>query len=184
MFYNLPTPQLIFILVGTACLYLLILGIVYGRKLITAWRSGQFLPAFRLSAAVQPAANAWPKSDSFPPLIDKPADHPSEQAGLYQTAPDDPHFEMVEDDGFTTLLKEAERVVEQIKDTINNIATLPANPEEVFTKIRAIVSEYRIFLETEYYDAINSFIAVTVQRECELSWTAEDLTALWYAEAV
>jgi hypothetical protein len=90
-----------------------------------------------------------------------------------------------EDEGF--LLKSAENVVEQIQLVVDEIAAgpspYPANPEEVFTKIRAIVSQYRIFENTEYYDAINNFVAVTVQRDCDLALTPDDLKGLWLLEA-
>lgn len=182
MFYNLSTAEIIFVCVGTLGLYLLIMGIAYGKKLVTTWGK---IPGQPLAQAksLQATGEAWPNRESLPPLIDKPADHPVEQAGIYQPADDEPAFEIVEDEGATTLLKEAERVVEQIQDVVNHIASHPANPDEVFSKIRAIVSEYRIFIDTEYFDAINSFVAVTVQRDCDLSLTEEDLKTLWYAQA-
>jgi hypothetical protein len=120
--------------------------------------------------------------DLLPPLLDKPASHPIEQAGYFETEEDESGWEMVDDDQ-NTLLKEAERVVEDIQEVVNHIASYPANPDEVCSKIHAIVSQYGFFMDTEYYDAINSFIAVTVQRDCELALTADDIQALWYAAA-
>ena len=86
--------------------------------------------------------------------------------------------EMLEDDD-SILLKEAERVVEEIQDVITHIASNPPNPEEVFTKIRAIVRQYRIFENTEYFEAINAFIAQVVGRECGIQWTRDDLLVMW-----
>lgn len=82
-----------------------------------------------------------------------------------------------------TLLKEAELVVEKIQDVVDHIASRPANPEEVYTKIQAIVSDYSFFFDTEYYDAINNFISVTVHRDCDLQLTEDEIKGLWYAAA-
>ena len=48
--------------------------------------------------------------------------------------------EMLEDDSI--LLKEAERVAGEIQDVITHIASNPPNPEDVFTRIRAIVRHF------------------------------------------
>lgn len=119
--------------------------------------------------------------DDFPySLIDKPfeqfghAPHFIEHGG-----PDDEEqYELLDDDN-NVLLKEAERVVEEIQTTITHIASKPPNPEEVFSKIRAIVSQYSIFQNTEYYEAINSFVSITVERDCNIKYSAQDLQALW-----
>jgi hypothetical protein len=179
MFYNTTPAAIGFIIIGTALLYLLILTIVYGKKFATNFGKVIGQPVMQASATSKKGQTAVATSAEFPPLIDKPADHPSEQAGIYQPLTDDLDFEFVDEDGRTTLLREAEKVVEQIQETVDKIASYPANPEEVFTKIRAIVSEYRLFIDTEYFDAINSFIAGTVKRDCDLSLTEEDLNALW-----
>jgi hypothetical protein len=181
MFHNLSSAQMLFIAVGTICLYVLILGVVFGKKLVATWLRPAHSPVLQTSSSPHGPSPSWSRQDNLPPLIDKPADHPAEQAHVYSDA-EDPYFELTED-GSVTLLKSAEQVVEQIQDVVDNIASRPANPDEVFTKIRAIVSDYSFFLDTEYYDAINSFVAVTVQRDCDLALTEEDLKALWYAEA-
>lgn len=186
MFNSISATEIAFVAIGTICLYVVILGIVYGKKLVTSWGRNIGHPIVQTSANAQPAGKAWPKSELLPPLIDKPADHPVEQAGTFEPVEqenDDYDFEMSQEAGATTLLKEAERVVEQIQDVVSHIASFPANPDEVFSKIRAVVSEYRIFIDTEYFDAINSFIAVTVQRDCDLALTEEDLKTLWFAQA-
>lgn len=149
-----------------------------------AWRRktdpflGRKVRTASLSAAV-------PDKERFiAPLIDKPADHPT---AVMEQDPDPDEeetylFEPVDDEE-SMLLKEAEKVVEKIQDVVDHIASLPANPDEVFTKIRAIVSQYTFFENTEYYEAINNFVQVTVQRDCDLALTVEDLTALWYKDA-
>ena len=172
----IPPSEITFIVVGAIFLYLLIIGVVYGRKFLLTWGKTLNNPEAKLSIA-QTSAAAWGRGESFPPLIDKPADHPTERAQVYSPTEDPALYD--QEDEEITLLTEAERAVEEIQDVVNNIESHPANPEEVFTKIRAIVSEYRIFLDTEYYDAINSFVAVTVQRDCDLTLTEEDLKSLW-----
>jgi hypothetical protein len=134
---------------------------------------------FRVQATSEDSA--WASEQLLPHLIDKPADHPVEQAGIYEDE-DDTVYEMVDMED-VTLLKEAEKVVEEIQDVVDHIASYPPDREEVFTKIKAIVCQYRLFMDTEYYDAINSFVAVTVQRDCAINFPLHDLKALWYNEA-
>ncbi|MDF2191362.1 hypothetical protein [Paraflavitalea sp. CAU 1676] len=77
------------------------------------------------------------------------------------------------------LLREAELVVHQIQKTIDNIASNPPNPEEVTSKIRAIVEPYHIFHDTEYYHSINTYIALALERDCQITLTPQELQALW-----
>lgn len=181
MFYNIPITQMLLIFIGAVCLYVVILVVVFGKKLVTIWGKPLRQSLFPMSAYASASSRASMQQEDFPPLIDKPADHPSERAGLY-TEPEDPYYEIIEEESIT-LLKSAEMVVEQIQETINGIESHPANPEEVFTKVRDVVSQYSFFEETEYYEAINSFIAVTVKRDCDVSFTEEQLKSLWIAEA-
>ncbi|PSL42826.1 hypothetical protein CLV51_11042 [Chitinophaga niastensis] len=91
---------------------------------------------------------------------------------------DESIFELVEDDT-SILLKEAENVTEQISHVINNIASNPPNPAEVFTKISAIVSQYKIFMDTEFYDAINRYIYITAERDLKITFTQSQLQEMW-----
>jgi hypothetical protein len=182
MFYNNSPFELLFVGLGSICLSLLILAIVYSKKLLAMFGFSTPQPAVQ-TAGSPSATRKWAVTEEFPPLIDKPADHPVEQAESFEQAEEDFAFELSEAEGPATLLKEADRVVADIQDAVNSIESRPANSDEVFTKIRAIVSGYRFFQDTEYYDAINSFISVTVQRDCDLALTEEDLSALWYANA-
>jgi hypothetical protein len=180
MFSNVPLSEIVLVAAGAIALYLLILGTVFRKDLATALR-WPIRPATAQAGTASYQAGDTTKVESLSPLIDKPADHPSEKAGVYDPF-DDPYYEAVEDSS-VTLLKSAEHVVEQIQDVVDNIASRPANPEEVYTKIRAIVSQYSFFEGTEYFDAINSFIAVTVQRDCDLTLTEEDLKTMWLEHA-
>lgn len=91
---------------------------------------------------------------------------------------EDGPLEFLDDEG-SVLLKEAEKVVDRIQDTINHIASNPPNPEEVTSKIRAVVSPYKLLLETEYFDSINTYIALAVERDCGIKLSPEDLQTLW-----
>ena len=87
-------------------------------------------------------------------------------------------LEMLDDDD-AILIKEAEKVTEQIQEQINHMASNPPNPEEAYTKIGAIVRQYKIFENTEYFEPINRFIALAVNRDCNIQWTERELLALW-----
>lgn len=87
-------------------------------------------------------------------------------------------FEMLEDND-SALLKEAERIVDKIQDSIDHIASDPPNPEEVTSKIRAIISQYKLLLETEYYDSINTYIALATERDCGIKLSSDELKSLW-----
>ena len=91
---------------------------------------------------------------------------------------DEGTLEMLDDDD-SILVKEAEKVIELIQDEVNHVASNPPNPEELFTKIRSIVRQYRIFENTEYFEAINRYIALVVNRDCDIQWSEEDLLVLW-----
>jgi len=186
MFPHLPPP----LLPTTASLlgvllpllaFVLFAFINYRKRLTAVLQHG--------SAQVQMKASSKTVEPFFPALIDKPAADPihqtSSQVATADYSDDDIMVMADEDEGF--LLKSAENVVEQIQLVVDEIAAgpspYPANPEEVFTKIRAIVSQYRIFENTEYYDAINNFVAVTVQRDCDLALSPDDLKGLWLLEA-
>ena len=181
MFGNLSFSEMVFVSLGSASLLLFILLMAYGKKLLSLLG---IVPAPALaSAGVTQQSRKWQVQDDFPPLIDKPADHPMEQALVFEPAEDELAFTITEGDGPTTLMREADQVVADIQEAVDHIGPRPANPDEVFSTIRGIVRQYRIFLDTEYFDAINSFILLTVQRDCDLVLTQEDLHALWYAQA-
>ena len=178
MYTNIPLPVL-----ATAAAILLT---VYGLVAVLAYRKRLFAILSRPSSRMQMKGSGLAADHYFGPLIDKPADHPTEQARLTVNATntsDDVDIQMIDDEPCSFLLKEAEWVVEQIQEVVDHITSRPANPDEVFTKIRAIVSQYTLFENTEYYEAINNFVAVTVQRDCDLALTADDLKALWWTDA-
>ena len=181
MYTNIPLPAIALTAAILLALYTLFACLAYRRRF--------FAIGSRPSPVTRANAVSAQPDRYFSPLIDKPADHLVEQAGTTRLNPygnvndemDD--VEMIEDEPAGFLLKEAENVVEQIQAVVDHIATRPANPDEVFTKIRAIVSQYTLFENTEYYDAINNFVAVTVQRDCDLALTADDLKGLWWKDA-
>lgn len=83
------------------------------------------------------------------------------------------------DDESNILLKEAERIVDKIQDAISHIASNPPNHTEVTSKIRSIVLPYQIFLETEFYDSINTYVSLAVERDCAIKLSTDDIRALW-----
>lgn len=120
-------------------------------------------PAFNLI----PRGSAQPENEELSFELEEEDD--LEQSG----------WELVDDDDISILLKEAEHVTESVDHVIQTISSDPVNSAEVFTKIRAILSQYRIFLNTEFYDAINRYVAVAVERDLSISFTPDEITELW-----
>ena len=140
------------------------------------------LPALATPKAVSPIQLVQTSESEFPePLIDRSGFILSDDAEITverETPVFEAKFEPI-DDRETVLLKAAEIVVEKVQDVITHIASSPPNPEEVTSKIKSIVGSYGIFQDTEYFDAINSFIAISVERDCNIQLTKADLLALW-----
>jgi len=153
-----------------ACYYL-ILFIAFRKKLQALFGKTHLSPALQMQAGA--ALSEFPYQ-----LIDRPLMQQDAEITLSLDRPEEVELEMVEDED-SHLLKAAEIVVEKIQDVVSHIASNPPNPEEVFTKIRAIVSQYSIFFNTDYFDAINSFISITVERDCALQFSKEQLLDLW-----
>lgn len=171
MFSYLTGQQFLLLTAGFFALYYGVVALYFRR------RSGQ--PAFSTRNQVLSSAQASIMGTPND-LIGTSAPEWEEELEMFLEAEAESNYsvEMLEDDD-SILLKEAERVVEEIQVSINHIASHPPNPEEVFTKIRAIVRQYRIFENTEYFEAINAFISQVVGREYGIQWTAEDLLVLW-----
>ena len=142
------------------------------KNVLTPLFKGKVNPSLQFSQA---AASGYP-----PQLIDRPVIDLDDNTTITieKEFAGEPKLEIVEDEE-TALLKAAEIVVEKVQDVVNHIASSPPNPEEVFTKIKAIVGRYRIFENTEYFEAINSFIAITVERDCGIQFTKDELMQLW-----
>ena len=120
------------------------------------------------------------KSD-FPSLIDRPVagnieDFEVTLGDSYEDEESDVEFVDTEE---SRLLKEAEKVVSEIQEVVDNIASYPPNPEEVKSKVRNVLKQYSIFQNTEYYEAINNFVALTVERDCKVSFRKDELPTLW-----
>jgi len=120
-----------------------------------------------------------PFANDLPELIEKPIDNNYDLSiALENEIAEDMLFELAEDED-SLLLKEAEILVSKIQAIVVHIASNPPNPTEVFTKIKAVVSQYKLFENTEYYDAINNFITITVDRDCGIEFSREELVQLW-----
>lgn len=162
------TLLVITLLVAACCIFLL----KADKKTLPYLFKGKATPSLQFSQ---------PTGGKLPELIDRPGISLDDEATITierQSRQPDPIMEMTEDDE-THLLKAAEAVVEKVQEVVNHIASNPPNPEEVFSKIKAIVRNYTIFHNTEYFDAINSFISVTVERDCGIAFTKEELLQLW-----
>lgn len=186
MFPHLPPPLLpttasLLVVLLPLLAFVLFAFINYRKRLSAVLQHG--------STQVHMKASSKTAEPFFPALIDKPAADPIHPTSAHVSTADysDDDIMVMVDEDESFLLKSAENVVEQIQSVVDEIAAgpspYPANPDEVFTRIRAIVSQYRIFENTEYYDAINNFVAVTVQRDCDLALTPDDLKGLWLLEA-
>ncbi len=115
-----------------------------------------------------------------PPLIDRPTLYLDENATLTieKEYTEDPKLEIIEDEE-SALLKAAEVIVEKIQNTVNSLVSTSPDETVVFSRIKSIVSQYRVFDGTSYFDAINSFIAITIERDCNIRFTKEQLHQLW-----
>lgn len=168
MFSTITGQEFLLISAALIAVYYVIIGFTLRKP------TGQTLTH---KETARPILSSLP-SDRFE-LIGKPVIKATEQMEILIEEEEDPStIERIEDNE-AILGKEAEKVVEEIQETINHIASHPPNPEEVFTKISAIVRTYRIFLNTEYFEPINRFIALTVSRDCHLQWSETELLALW-----
>jgi len=171
MFSNITGPQFLLIVGGLIVAYYTVLALFFRRKLVAG-----LIPAKgRSLQSVQATPNTMHHE-----LIARPLEMDGEPLEiLLEKHPDEEDtLEMLEDDDYV-LVKEAEKVVEQIQVEINQIASNPPNQEEVFSKINTIVRQYRIFENTEYFEPINRFIALSVQRDCNIQWTEQQILALW-----
>lgn len=171
MFTHLTGQSFLLILFGIILAYYILLAFFYRKPLLDGFivNKGHGVQALNMQAAPFPHD-----------LIARPVEVDEEGVEiLLERQPEEENtLEMLDDDD-GILIKEAEKVIEQIQDQISHIASNPPNPEEAFTKIRAIVSQYRIFEHTEYFDPINRFIALAVNRDCNIQWSEQTLLALW-----
>src|SRR6185312_10108916 len=124
MFSNLTGPQFLIIIAGCIAVYYVVLALCYQRRFTNNLANAKG----RVLQTVQAGPSGFPHE-----LVARPLEieeqglevllerHPEEESSL----------EMLDDDDHI-LVKEAEKVVEQIQDQINHIASNPPNPEEVF----------------------------------------------------
>jgi hypothetical protein len=89
------------------------------------------------------------------------------------------NLEIMDQDNDNLLLKEAEKVVDKIQNVINNTSIPPSTAEEVQTKIKNIVIPYQIFHGTEYYGAINTYIALSLERDLGMTLPPNIIESLW-----
>ena len=77
----------------------------------------------------------------------------------------------------SVLLQEADAVINKLEEVITSFAASPSRQNEMYGKIKSIVSSYSLFQNTEYFEAINNFIRIVVSRECNIKWSEAELLA-------
>lgn len=170
MFTNLSAEQFLLIVTGAIVAYYVLLYRWFGIRTAKATAKTVGSPTAAPILNVRQAKDLVGKSkEVMAPYLDFTLEP------VYQ---EPPTVEML-DDQDSILVKAAEKVVEHISDVVTHIASSPANPEEVRSKVAAVIKPYSIFHGTDYFDAINAFIAQAVERECALRWTAADIIPLW-----
>lgn len=116
----------------------------------------------------QPAF-ATPRQVSFEGLV--PAATTEEMELSFEDQWEETNPELIEDNE-TVLLVEAEKL-------INDIESVVRTNQDVYLRLTQLLSGYNLFYNTEYHDAINRFIAVTLKRDCNLELSETELAALW-----
>ena len=114
-------------------------------------------------------------------LIDRPMDYNNDEETITidkQGLAEEAKLEMI-DDAESLLLKAAEIVVEKVQQVVDHLSSRPTDSNEVLSRIKNIVSQYRIFQNTDYFEPINSFIAITVERDCGIQLKKEELMQIW-----
>lgn len=168
MFSSITGQQFLLCSAALIVLYYTIIGLSFRKRM------NQILPHKGV-----PRPSVMPNVFDKVELMGRPVTSLSPVPAMILEEEEDPDtIERIEDKD-TILGKEAEKVVEEIQETIHHIASNPPNPEEVYTKINAIVRNYQVFQNTEYFEPINRFIAQAVSRDCHLDWTEPELLALW-----
>ena len=166
--------------------FLVAVAIAYRKKLLVTWGKVLDKSAAPGPDPVSSHRFAAAAADLLPRLIDRPEAPPADESGYFEEDDDEARYELVDDEDLT-LLKTAESIVADIQLQVDRIVSRPASPDEVFSEvcsnIHGILRDMSFIHNTEYYDAINSFIAVTVQRDCHLQLSKDEIQSLWLAEA-
>lgn len=72
----------------------------------------------------------------------------------------------------TVLLLEAEKLISEVE-------TIAASKVDVYSKLQRVIPGFMLLFKTKYYDPVNEFIALTVNRETGVELSERELTALW-----
>lgn len=182
---NFQAMQMTLIGILILSTFLVALAVAYKKRLLVTWGKALAKEPDQDPAGLSAHQYAKAAAELLPPLIDRPIveeEFEMEEDDYYEEG-DDIRYELVDDDDLS-LLKTAEAIVGEIQSVVNHIASRPANPDEVCSKIHFVLRDMSYLITTEYYDAINSFVAVTVKRDCDLELTKDDIEALWPAATV
>jgi hypothetical protein len=162
----------IFVFAGGAGVFFLSVFIWTKRKIVPSLIKN-IVPGFVFSRAPV-------KPHFFNDIIDIPKEDDIDEPAYSraETEYEDEILEMV-GEAESVLLREAEALVDEIERTLQELVSGSNIPETFYDRIRSVVSAYSIFLNTEYYEAINNFIRITADRDCDIKWTDEELHGLW-----
>lgn len=168
---------MILMISGQAFLWLLPVGcVLYYLALALAFRKKLSSP---LSAVAGPHLQARATSLQAD-LIGRSIDIPVSPLELaYDPNWEEPPVVEMLDDQDSMLVKQAEKVVEAIDTAFAHFAPARVDEQHLRETVSSILSKYDIFYATEYFEAINSFIAQAIEQHFGLSWDQQAILPLW-----
>jgi hypothetical protein len=72
----------------------------------------------------------------------------------------------------TVLLLEAEKLISEVE-------TIAASKVDVYGKLQMAIPGFMLLFKTKYYEPVNEFISLTVNRETGIELSEKELVALW-----
>jgi hypothetical protein len=72
----------------------------------------------------------------------------------------------------TVLLLEAEKLISEVE-------AIASSKVDVYGKLQIAIPGFMLLFKTKYYEPVNEFIALTVNRETGVELSEKELTALW-----
>jgi hypothetical protein len=82
------------------------------------------------------------------------------------------HKPVLIEEADTVLLLEAEKLIAEVE-------TIAASKVDVYAKLQTAIPGFMLLHKTKYYEPVNQFIYLTVQRECATELCEKELAALW-----
>jgi len=82
------------------------------------------------------------------------------------------HKPVLIEEADTVLLLEAEKLVSEVE-------TIVASKVDVYEKLQQVIPGFALLHKTDYYDPINTFIAMAVKSETGIELSEKELAGLW-----